>query len=106
MTDEISPETFAYLVGLAALELDEHQAEYLRGELNHQLKAIHELEAIPLDENVPISLHGVPYPPEIRPGLRPDEWLPDPHTAAILGQAPRQAGGYIEVPDIPHTTLE
>jgi aspartyl/glutamyl-tRNA(Asn/Gln) amidotransferase C subunit len=106
MTDEISPETFAYLVGLAALELDEQQAEYLRGELNHQLKAIHELEAIPLDENVPISLHGVSYPPEISPALRPDEWQPDPHSAAILGQAPRQAGGYIEVPDIPHTTLE
>jgi aspartyl/glutamyl-tRNA(Asn/Gln) amidotransferase C subunit len=106
MTDEISPEMFAYLVGLAALELDEQQAEYLRGELNHQLKAIHELEAIPLDENVPISLHGVSYPPEISPSLRPDEWQPDPHSAAILGQAPRQAGGYIEVPDIPHTTLE
>ena len=106
MTDEISPETFAYLVGLAALELDEQQAGYLRGELNHQLKAIHELETIPLDENVPISLHGVPYPPELSPSLRPDEWQPDPHSAAILGQAPRQSGGYIEVPDIPHTTLE
>ncbi len=105
MTDEITPELFAYLVGLAALELDEKQAEYLRGELNHQLTAIHELEAIPLDENVPISLHGVPYPPEASPALRPDEWRPDPDTSAILGQAPRQADRYIEVPDIPHTTL-
>ena len=106
MIDEISPETFAYLVGLGALELDDTQAEYLRSELNHQLKAIHELEAIPLDENVPISLHGVSYPPEISPALRPDEWQPDSHSDAILGQAPRLADRYIEVPDIPHTTLE
>ena len=101
MTDEISPETFAYLVGLAALELDEQQAGYLRGELNHQLKAIHELEAIPLDASVPPALHGVPYPREVSAAPRPDEWKPYPNPEEILAQAPEFEGGYIIVPEIP-----
>ena len=33
----ITPEVFDHLVQLAALELDEKQAEYLRRELNSQL---------------------------------------------------------------------
>jgi len=47
MSESISQQTFDHLVGLAALELDQEQAAYLLRELNHQLKAIHELEAIP-----------------------------------------------------------
>ena len=50
MSDPITPEIFAHLVDLAALELSPEEAEYLRRQLNNQLKAIHELEAIPLDE--------------------------------------------------------
>ena len=34
--EEISPEVFNHLVDLAALALDEKEAEYLRRELNHQ----------------------------------------------------------------------
>jgi len=106
MPDEITPETFAYLVELAALELDAGQAEYLRKQLNLQLAAINELQAIPLDADVPASLHGVPYPAEISPALRPDEWRPDENNAELLAQAPMFTDGYIQVPDIPHTRLE
>ena len=106
MTDEISPETFEHLVELGALELDAAQSEYLRHQLNNQLKAIHELEAIPLDASVPPALHGVPYPLEISAAPRADEWQPFPSPEEILAQAPEFEGGYIIVPEIPHTDLE
>ena len=106
MPDQITPEVFNHLVELAALELEPAQSEYLRGELNHQLKAIHELEAIPLDASVTPALHGTPFPLEISPDLREDEWHPYPDTREILSQAPDFEGGYIIVPDIPHTKLE
>jgi len=106
-TDEpITPELFSHLVMLAALELNEAEREYLRQELNHQLKAIRELEAIPLDEDIPISSHGVPYTPEMIQLPRPDEWQPSEKAAKILEQAPQTAGNYVIVPDIPHVTLE
>jgi aspartyl-tRNA(Asn)/glutamyl-tRNA(Gln) amidotransferase subunit C len=106
MSELITPEIFDHLVDLAALELDAAQAEYLRRELNNQLKAIHELEAIPLEENLTITSHGVPYTAASSPALRADEWIAYPDPAAILAQTPQVAGGYIIVPDIPHTTLE
>jgi len=106
MSETISQETFDHLVGLAALELDERQAAYLRRELNNQLDAIRELEAIPLDDSIQITSHGVPYTLETSSAPREDVWLPHPDPAEILAQAPEVAGGYIIVPDIPHTTLE
>jgi len=106
MNDTISQETFDHLVGLAALELDDQQAAYLLRELNNQLKAIQELEAIPLDETTQITSHGVPYTAESSPQPRRDDWLPHPNPEEILAQAPETEGGYIVVPDIPHTTLE
>lgn len=106
MSDSIDRETFDHLVGLAALELDEAQAEYLLRELNHQLTAIHELAAIPLDDSVPASLHGVAYTPGTSAALREDTWLPHAEPAEIIKQAPETREGYIVVPDIPHTTLE
>jgi aspartyl/glutamyl-tRNA(Asn/Gln) amidotransferase C subunit len=105
MTETITPEIFAHLVQLAALELSAEEAEYLRHELNNQLKAIHDLEAIPLADNTPITSHGVPYTPEITPPLREDEWKPDPARGGILEQAPESDNGYIIVPDIPHIDL-
>ena len=52
-TDQpITPDLFNHLVELAALELSEDEAEYLRQELNNQMKAIEELEAILLNKNV------------------------------------------------------
>ena len=106
MADLISPEVFSHLVDLAALQLDAQEGEYLRRELNNQLKAIHELEAIPLDDDTPASLHGVPYPAEISPAPREDVWRPFPHPEDILEQAPQVEDGYIIVPEIPHTDLD
>jgi len=105
MTDEITPEIFNHIVQLAALELDPEESEYLRRQLNNQLKAIHELEAIPLDANTPLASHGVPYTKASSPAIRPDEWQPHPDPAAILAQAPETDEGYIVVPEIPHTDL-
>lgn len=102
----ISPEIFDHLVKLAALELDEQQAEYLRRELNSQLSAISELEAIQLDADVPLASHGVPYDAHNSPALREDVWRACPDVEAIREQAPQFEDGYLIVPDIPHTTLE
>jgi aspartyl/glutamyl-tRNA(Asn/Gln) amidotransferase C subunit len=106
MSDQITPEIFEHLINLAALELDPDEAEYLRGELNNQLKAIHELEAIPLDEDTPITTHGVPYTVEITPAIRDDRWIACPNPEDILEQAPETEDRYIVVPDIPHTELD
>jgi aspartyl/glutamyl-tRNA(Asn/Gln) amidotransferase C subunit len=102
----LARDTFDHLVELAALELNEEQAEYLRRELNHQLSAIEELAAVPLDADIRVTPHGVPYTAENSAPLRPDEWHPYPHPEEILSQAPETADRYIIVPDIPHTTLE
>jgi aspartyl-tRNA(Asn)/glutamyl-tRNA(Gln) amidotransferase subunit C len=102
MTDTITKEMFAHLVNLAALQLDAEEAEYLRQQLN----AIHELEAIPVEEDVPITSHGVPYTPANSPVPRADSWAPYPNPEDILGQAPQADDGYIIVPDIPHTNLD
>ena len=47
MPDQITPEIFKYLVDLASFELEPENQEYLRQQLNHQLKAIHELANMP-----------------------------------------------------------
>lgn len=104
--EEITPEVFNHLVELAALALNENEADYLRSELNKQLSAVHELEAIELKQDIPLASHGVPYPPERTPNLRDDEWRPSHRSAEITAQAPQFEDGYIIVPDIPHTTLE
>ncbi len=105
MTDPITPELFQHLVQLAALELSPEESEYLRRELNNQLKAIRDLEAIPLDKDTPVTSHGVPYTPAITPPIRPDEWKAYPAPQEILDQAPKIEDGYILVPEIPHTDL-
>src|SRR4030065_1267638 len=69
MPDAVTPEIFRHLVDLAALELDEGEAEYLRRQLNGQLQAIAELESIELDPQTSVTSHGVPYPA----GLRSEE---------------------------------
>jgi aspartyl-tRNA(Asn)/glutamyl-tRNA(Gln) amidotransferase subunit C len=106
MSDAITREIFDHLVLLAALELEPQEAEYLRSELNKQLKAIHELEAIPLDPSTLVTSHGVPYTADITPPVRADEWLPYPDAEKILQQAPQTDQDYIVVPDILHTELE
>ena len=105
MPEEITPELFNHLVQLAALELSPDEAEYLRRELNNQLKAVHELEAIPLEDSIPTTYHGVPYTAETAPPIRHDEWQPCPDPDEILAQAPDTDEGYIIVPEIPHTEV-
>jgi aspartyl/glutamyl-tRNA(Asn/Gln) amidotransferase C subunit len=106
MSDPITPEIFAHLVHLAALELSPEEGEYVRRQLNNQLKAIRELEAIPLEADLSGSSHGVPYTAQNSPALRPDEWAPYPDVAELLAQVPQLEERYIIVPDIPHTTLD
>jgi aspartyl-tRNA(Asn)/glutamyl-tRNA(Gln) amidotransferase subunit C len=106
MADPISSELFNRLVELAALELDADEADYLRAELNKQLKSIDELAAIPVDDDTPIISHGVPYAAAIRPALRPDQWDASAISGDILSQAPQADDGYFVVPDIPKEDLE
>ncbi|SRR5258706_3377867 len=106
MSDEISPELFNHLVELAALELDAEEAEYLRRQLNNQLKAIHELETIPLDPATPVASHGVPYTRASSPSIRADELDAYPHPGRLILGAPETQDGYIVVPDIPHQDLK
>lgn len=105
MADKITPELFAHLVELAALELNPDEAEYLRGELNNQLKAIDELAAIPIPEGTPLASHGVPYAAAIRPAIRHDETSNSSLAGDIIHAAPQTSGGYISVPEIPHEEL-
>jgi aspartyl-tRNA(Asn)/glutamyl-tRNA(Gln) amidotransferase subunit C len=106
MSDPITPEVFNHLVSLAALELDREEGEYLRRQLNNQLKAIQELVAIPLEEDLPAAAHGVPYSREVSAPPRADTWIPCPDPDAILAQAPQVDDHYIVVPEIPHTELD
>jgi aspartyl-tRNA(Asn)/glutamyl-tRNA(Gln) amidotransferase subunit C len=106
MSDEITPELFEHLVELAALKLTPEESEYLRKQLNGQLKAIHELEHIPLSDEVPPAAHGVTFSAAIRPPLRADEAHRSPYAETILKQAPETDDGYFVVPDIPHTELD
>jgi aspartyl-tRNA(Asn)/glutamyl-tRNA(Gln) amidotransferase subunit C len=106
MTEPITPDVFRHLVDLAALELDVDEAEYLRQQLNGQLRAIAELESIDIDPQVRATSHGVPYLASIRPPLRGDDIRPAAEADDILAQAPETEDRYIVVPDIPHTELE
>lgn len=103
--ETITSDIFNHLVDLAALELGPDEGEYLRRQLNGQLKAVRELEAIETGE-IPITSHGVPYTPAISPSLRSDRASPFLDPDAILDQAPEVEGRYIVVPDIPHEDLE
>lgn len=106
MTDEITKDTFQHLVDLAALDLEPNEAEYLRGQLNNQLRAIHELAAIPLPEGTPPAARGVPYTLDNSQPPREDVWQLCEDIEAILSQTPQTEDGFIVVPDIPHTTLD
>jgi aspartyl-tRNA(Asn)/glutamyl-tRNA(Gln) amidotransferase subunit C len=106
MTDTLTQEIFDHLVQLAALELTSKEAEYLFAQLNYQMKSIQELEAVPLEENVPVTSHGVSFTPEISPDPRSDDWKPYSDVDKILEQAPETSDRYIVVPEIPHQELE
>jgi aspartyl/glutamyl-tRNA(Asn/Gln) amidotransferase C subunit len=69
------------------------------------LKAIRELERIPIPDDVPPAAHGVAFPPEIRPAHRADEARPSAQAEKIFKQAPEAEEGYFVVPEILHTEL-
>lgn len=104
--DEFTVDIFNHLVQLAAFELEADEAIYLRDELNSQLKSIRELEAIEVDDKIPITSHGVPYTDAISLPLREDEIEPCEEADDILEQAPEVDDRYIVSPDIPHEELE
>ena len=106
MAEAISTEIFRHLVDLAALELSESEAEYLRGELNNQLKVVRELASIEAPPDTPITSHGVPYSLDTTPPPRADVVRHCEAADDILAQAPQIEGRYLVVPDIPHTDLE
>lgn len=101
----ITKEVFEHLVDLAAFELDSEEAAYLRRELNQQLDAIRELDAIEVDGATPITSHGVPYTSTTSMPLRPDEARKSDKADDILTQAPEVRHRYVVVPDIPHEAL-
>ena len=104
--EAITPEIFEHLVLLAAFELESKEADYLRAELNAQMSAIQELEAIEVEGDVEITSHGVPYAPAITPALRDDDVLDCPEADDIVAGSPHNEDRYIIVPDIPHEELE
>jgi aspartyl/glutamyl-tRNA(Asn/Gln) amidotransferase C subunit len=104
--DEIDKEIFDHLVDLAAFHLDPEEKEYLRKELNAQLNAIRELEALAVDEGVAITSHGIPYTQENSPPLREDVVEAASEADDIVEGAPETELRYIVVPDIPHEELE
>jgi aspartyl/glutamyl-tRNA(Asn/Gln) amidotransferase C subunit len=104
--ESIDEPTFEHLVELAALELSGDEKQYLRQELNQQMRSIRELEAIEIEPGVPITSHGVPYTPLISAGLRQDQDQPCPEADDILAQGPEVHERYFVVPDIPHEELE
>jgi aspartyl-tRNA(Asn)/glutamyl-tRNA(Gln) amidotransferase subunit C len=105
-SEKITPEVFEHLVKLASLHLDQTEADYLRRELNHQLQAIQELEAIPIPDGLKVTVHGIPYPANTPKDLREDLAQPFMHSGDILKQAPQLENDQFAVPEIPHTTLE
>ncbi len=105
MTEEITRELFDKLVDLAALELGEEEAEYIRRQLNDQLASVRELAAVPLDENTPPAAHGVPYTPQNSATPRQDDHQPFPKPEEILDGAPEEEERYFITPEIEHEDL-
>jgi aspartyl-tRNA(Asn)/glutamyl-tRNA(Gln) amidotransferase subunit C len=106
MPEAITPEIFQKLVRLASLDVGEAEGEYLRQQLNNQLSSVAELEAIPLDEDIQVTSHGVAYSPEITPEMRADEHTPYKKPEKIVGNAPESEDGYFVVPNIPIEGLD
>jgi aspartyl/glutamyl-tRNA(Asn/Gln) amidotransferase C subunit len=102
----MTPEVFQHLVDLAALELSPGEAEYLRAELNLQLKSIAQLAAVEIPAGTPTTTHGIPFTDDRRQALRADDIRPAVEADDILSQAPEREGRYLVVPDVPPAQLE
>lgn len=106
MENKISKELFDHLVLLAALELEEEEAEYLRAELNKQLTAVEQLVTIPVGDETEIAAHGIAYTDQNSALLREDVHKPFENVAGILASAPQTEEDYFMVPQIPQEDLE
>lgn len=106
MPEKITREIFKKLVSLASLDVSEEEGEYLRQQLNNQLSSVAELEAIPLEEDLKVTSHGISYTPEITPAMREDKLIPYPDAAKIVENAPESEDGYFVVPNIPIEGLD
>jgi aspartyl/glutamyl-tRNA(Asn/Gln) amidotransferase C subunit len=95
--EKITSEMFDRLVALAALGLEEGEAEYLREELNHQLAAVKELSEIEVPADVEEKPHGLDC---IGADPRKDEWVAYPNPEKIIALAPETQDGMIAVPDV------
>ena len=102
MKEEINSQVFDHLVSLAALKLTSQEAEYLRGQMNQQLQVIHEMEQIPIEEELEISSHGVALTPANSSGLREDEIDPLKPKLNLEKIAHDVKDNFIIVPEIPH----
>ncbi|HWS22836.1 MAG TPA: hypothetical protein VN226_00170 [Anaerolineales bacterium] len=102
MKEEINRQVFDHLVSLAALKLTPQEAEYLRDQMNQQLQVIHEMEQIPIEEDLEISSHGVALTPSNSAGLREDEIDPHKSRLSLEKIAPDVKNNFIIVPEIPH----
>lgn len=103
--DIITKEMFDSLVQVAEVELGAEEAEAIFTKMNEQIAVIEQLNAIPLEKELPAVVHGNPYPVEIRIPLREDVWKPFDNVEGILAEAPRTQDGYIVAPDVPHQKL-
>ena len=105
MPEMIDRALFEELTQTGALKISPEEGELLRAELNEQLSVIRQLESIPLSDVHHPVVHGNPYPPEIRCGLREDVRHPFAAPEEILLQAPVSKDGYFVSPDVPHIKL-
>lgn len=106
MTEEvIDKKIFEDLVRTGEIGMTQEEAEDIRQEMNRQMNVIRQLESIPLDESLSPVIHGNPYPPEIRCGLREDLLVPFENAAEIIAQAPLQRDGCIVSPDVEHQRI-
>ncbi len=106
MDDKITQEIFDHMVDLAALELTDEEADYLRDQLNKQLTAVDELASIPLEEDIQPAAHGVQYTHDNSADLRNDLHDPFPYVEDILKNAPETEDRYFVVPGIPLEDLD
>lgn len=105
MKEEIDIQLFERLVRLAAMELTEEEAVYLRGQMNQQLNVIQELDQIPTDDKLEISTHGITYTPANSMAPREDALDPTKPKIDLEKFAPEVKDNFIIVPEIPHQKL-
>lgn len=105
MNEEIDEKLFQHLVELAALELTDEEAQYLRKQLNQQLQVVHEMDSIPIGQDVPTSAHGIEYTSANSAPIRADVIEPSKKKLDLASIAPQFDDDFIIVPEIPHTKI-